>query len=327
MGFYDAVGTYRKDKRIVHTSVLVAGIEVFVYYRSDKVNPFLERETAPVDKVKFLFFIHGRTECEAELEYLLMLVLQSYYEDEDHDPAPLIIFSWDQRNHGTRIVDEFKNEGWSSGNDTHAMDMISCVDGGVLDLKNIVDYIPAYLPGYRNFKNVIRIVAGVSMGGHISIRAVANYPGLFHAAIPIIGCFDLTTLMMKRLEPNLKGVTLFIHSYGILKHTMGEKHTKYPQELFDITSREDSHISRFYDTKQTKTLALFGAEDNLVPFRYSIPFIEAIGEDVVDYPPHIDTNKTFQAYKYPCGHAVTTEMLQHITEFLLGLFDPSISYA
>jgi hypothetical protein len=35
----------------------------------------------------------------------------------------LIAVAFDQRNHGTRIVNKLANEAWKSGNETHAQDM------------------------------------------------------------------------------------------------------------------------------------------------------------------------------------------------------------
>ena len=36
----------------------------------------------------------------------------------------LVAVSFDQRNHGSRLVDKTANEAWRGGNDTHALDML-----------------------------------------------------------------------------------------------------------------------------------------------------------------------------------------------------------
>lgn len=41
----------------------------------------------------------------------------------------IIAVAFDQRNHGTRLVDKLANEAWRSGNETHAQDMFRLVNG------------------------------------------------------------------------------------------------------------------------------------------------------------------------------------------------------
>jgi len=45
----------------------------------------------------------------------------------------LVALAFDQRNHGTRLVQELSNESWNKGNETHAQDMFGVVAGAVTD--------------------------------------------------------------------------------------------------------------------------------------------------------------------------------------------------
>lgn len=48
------------------------------------------------------------------------------HSDPDTRPG-LIAVTFDQRNHGTRLVDARSNEDWRSGNDSHALDMFGII--------------------------------------------------------------------------------------------------------------------------------------------------------------------------------------------------------
>ncbi|KAK0613380.1 hypothetical protein B0T14DRAFT_277931 [Immersiella caudata] len=45
----------------------------------------------------------------------------------------LIALTFDQRNHGTRLVSDRGNESWNKGNETHAQDMFGIMAGAVVD--------------------------------------------------------------------------------------------------------------------------------------------------------------------------------------------------
>ena len=52
-------------------------------------------------------------------------VEQTPSKHKGQSPTGLIAVSFDQRNHGTRKVDNLANEAWRSGNESHAQDMFS----------------------------------------------------------------------------------------------------------------------------------------------------------------------------------------------------------
>lgn len=50
----------------------------------------------------------------------------------------LIALAYDQRNHGTRLVDEKANGAWREGNEMHAVDMFGVVQGMVTDQSGLL---------------------------------------------------------------------------------------------------------------------------------------------------------------------------------------------
>jgi alpha-beta hydrolase superfamily lysophospholipase len=298
------------DKVVSHTTFM-AGINVFAYYREDKPNPFVE-DVEP-GHLKLLFLLHGREQSVASVtELLARKVLEEYYKADQE--IPLIVFCWDHRNHGSRLVEPQRNLTWAEGNDNHGLDMLSIISAAVEELKLIVDYLPAALPLFARFK-VQKVVSGVSMGGHATIRSVAKYPELWDGAIPIVGCFDLSSLMLNRLS-NFGEANLFTWSYDDIRKQIDDKY--YTEYLFQITARDDRKVLENYGTTGVKTLALFGENDPLVIPKYSSSFLQKMGTQFRNRD-QIDFNSTFQAINYPATHEVTDSMVIDMAKWLQAL--------
>jgi hypothetical protein len=56
----------------------------------------------------------------------------------------MIALSFDQRNHGHRLVDAKKNGAWAEGNISHSSDMFSVQYGTACDASFLVDVFPAF---------------------------------------------------------------------------------------------------------------------------------------------------------------------------------------
>lgn len=52
---------------------------------------------------------------------------------DDGQKRGLVALAYDQRNHGSRLVDKKGNEAWRAGNERHAMDMFGVIEGMVVD--------------------------------------------------------------------------------------------------------------------------------------------------------------------------------------------------
>lgn len=306
----------RPEAIIAKKTLAIGGIEVYVHYATNRSNPF-DLHVKDAQKLKIMYLLHGRGSSSERIEEITHSILKNVYT---HDAAgseleiPVIIATFDQRNHGKRVVDEMRNQGWAKGNETHAIDMISFIEGGIQDVKLVRDYLPLYIPEISKFNSVSHIVSGISMGGHISIRAAVRFGNAFEAAAPIIGCFDLTSLLLNRLG-DFNRTELYEESYDELSKSFDT--TKYPRGLFDIVSKEDKLVAKDYDVKNFKSIALFGEFDPLVPMKYSLPFLKSKSVPILD-----NTCKPIlpcQAIKYDAKHEVTDDMVKDLAKWLYFL--------
>ena len=127
-------------------------------------------------------------------------------------PLGLIAVSFDQRNHGTRLVSALSNEAWRpakpstppspsspkpEGNPNHAPDMYSIYTGTALDTSQLLDFLPSYIFPLSPTKIVSNIVLGVSLGGHAAWHVLLRDPR-FTSAVVCIGCPDFKALMSDR---------------------------------------------------------------------------------------------------------------------------------
>ena len=124
-------------------------------------------------------------------------------------PLGLIAVSFDQRNHGTRLVSALSNEAWRpakpssttspppQGNPNHAPDMYSIYTGTALDTSQLLDFLPAYIFPSGSTTLVENIVLGVSLGGHAAWHVLMR-DSRFGSAVVCIGCPDFGRLMADR---------------------------------------------------------------------------------------------------------------------------------
>lgn len=98
----------------------IAGIRTAVYG--------LEELPTEVKNVACLWLLHPRLqtqECMAPIAATTITAWNKCLQDNKDKGTGLIAVSFDQRNHGTRQVDDLANEAWRSGNASHAQDMFS----------------------------------------------------------------------------------------------------------------------------------------------------------------------------------------------------------
>lgn len=277
----------------------MAGVVVHAFYDGDRPNPFTKAVKSPLT---VLFLLHGREQSvqthSKEIAFKLL--------DEYKGPSPLVVICWDQRNHGARLIDPVRNTSWAQGNDNHGTDMLSIIAASVEELKLLVDYLPTALD--LSLFDVKRVVSGVSMGGHVTIRSVAKYPQLWDGAAPIVGCFDLSSLMLNRLH-NFGEADLYLKRYKDLRVDP----LRYSEALFELVSNDDQLVHDQYISNNVKTLAVFGKDDPLVLPMYSDSFLKAANASMVDT---MDPNARFQAIGYDAKHQVVDAMLRDIAYWL-----------
>jgi len=159
---------------------IVGGIQLWIFGKPKIEDP---------DGFSVVFVCHGR-----------MGTAQTTFEicERISQKKALISIAFDQRNHGTRVVDKAKNGGWESP--THVIDMYSTQLGTTHDISYLIDLLPAVL-GKRPLSYG---VVGVSLGGHVTLLSMANEKRV-NFGVSIIGCGDYLALMDNRASSNTQG--------------------------------------------------------------------------------------------------------------------------
>ncbi|KAF8244832.1 alpha/beta-hydrolase [Wilcoxina mikolae CBS 423.85] len=208
--------------------------------------------------------------------------------------TPTLCLSFDQRNHGTRLLDPLGNETWRGGNPKHALDLFSCYQGTAMDLSHIIDFLqPSTFP---NSEHTItrHIVAGVSLGGHAAWVAAVTDPRIEAAGV-IIGCPDFCALMEHRAGKS-----------RLEAFTVGGS-TQFPKTLLDTVRRYDPAAMGVDEAvrrlKGKKVLCLSGGVDKLVPYECSKRFLGELKEKGVNV-----VDRVFDGV----GHECTDEMVKEL---------------
>ncbi|KAI0769162.1 Alpha/Beta hydrolase protein [Irpex lacteus] len=281
----------------VHMSVakhclVVAGLPVTVY-----------SERASAEKkgpVAILFFLHGRNGSAKSIEWVAEDTIKHIEHKRKHDKEALdlIIVTFDQRNHGQRLVDEKANGAWKKGNNPrHAIDMYAIQTGTALDVSYLIDFLPSYL--FPNGERQVSqwLLAGKSLGGH------ATWIGLTHEsrislAVPIIACPDYMKLMTKRAK--------YSHVELAPPH--------FPDSLRQYIAKNDPAQAPYTASDSSnplwgkKVLVLSGADDPLVPWVHSEEFVENL---------KVGPNGIKEVVVAPgVGHECTPEMVKQMSSFI-----------
>ncbi|AOW05704.1 hypothetical protein B0I72DRAFT_133009 [Yarrowia lipolytica] len=215
-----------------------------------------------------------------------------------------IAVTFDLRNHGSRTLTAQRSLDWEAGNDTHAVDMMSIIDGSTDDLLLVMQYLPAVLDA--QLRNVApkwyNIVSGVSLGGHIAWRSVArNKDQDIFAIAPIIGSPSMRTLFEDRLDQHRQKT-------GSLKNTNPQCQYLIPEPLKDIIARDDARV--FDMSTDTHVFIATGEDDALVKDSYSHEWIEHF-------------KKNGGSPEYVCqegvGHVCTNYMVTRLAEWIVRI--------
>ncbi|KAG6910101.1 hypothetical protein DXG01_013154 [Tephrocybe rancida] len=208
------------------STLVIAGLEVNIY-SATPINA--ERKEAVV-----FFLLHGRYGSAAEIDP----IARSLIEQTPQKARSLLIVTFDQRNHGKRLVDA----------------------GTARDVSLLIDFLPSFLyPDDQPHPIVEWGVAGISLGGHATWISLATDKRVT-TGIPIIGCPDYSKLIAYRA--NQTGVEL-VGRY-------------YPNSFKSLVATLDpaAIIERGSNPFRGKRiLVLSGADDKLVPWTASEEFV------------------------------------------------------
>ncbi|KAM9930560.1 hypothetical protein OXX59_000430 [Metschnikowia pulcherrima] len=302
---------------ISEKKIFIGGISCYVY-NADQLPSYVQKcnEQDDLDAivVDVLYLVHHRG---GDYTYMRGVASKVLTQARSSSGRPMIAVTFDARNHGEREIDQLRNRGWKSGNSTHGMDMVSCIEGGIHDLKLLMDYLPGYLDLEKHVSQTLKnnnvkisfknILSGFSQGAHTVIRFGNKYPEHVSIINPNIGCSDLSTLLINRLKgTDTYEKKLFYSSYEELGLSKDQK-SLYPEAFHKKLSDEDMDVFENYPYKKIKLFAAFYDNDPLVP-----PAISRLWVDM-----YVNSNPDSSVY-YEEGriHDITPGMIDSFCEWL-----------
>ena len=151
----------------------------------------LEEIRATCKSISVLWLLHGRLGSKDDMTSTASKCINDWNQRPSSDrKAGLIAVAFDQRNHGSRKVDNIANRAWKDGNVRHAQDMFSIFHGTALDTSLLIDHLGSFICLGSDAPSIgLHLVLGISLGGHAAWQVFFNEPRVT-AAIVIIGCPD-----------------------------------------------------------------------------------------------------------------------------------------
>ncbi|SPQ21987.1 f4e52abc-21a6-40c0-ac21-bd6b0bb40383 [Thermothielavioides terrestris] len=247
----------------------------------------------------------------------------------------LLALAYDQRNHGSRLVDERANASWREGNAMHAVDMFGVVQGMVADQRVLLDLVEGYLfPNAEGKRKIDQHLAlGVSLGGHSVWQLMFAEPRV-EAGVVVIGCPDYINLLSDRARLS-KLSTYSVQDNGA--SFLGSK--DFPQSLVAACAKYDPKAIFFGASavpgaeasgaadeaarkivrerlRGKKFLLCSGGDDKLVPYRCSEPFLRWFKQATESW--FKEENVSVDDRVYPgVGHSFSADMISDSVRFVV----------
>ncbi|KAL1840225.1 hypothetical protein VTJ49DRAFT_708 [Mycothermus thermophilus] len=308
-------------------TINMAGLPVDVYGLADLA--------ASVTRVSCLWLHHPRTRDRAHLADTAARCVGAWNaRREGAQTRGLVALAYDQRNHGSRLVDEKANGSWRDGNPRHAIDMFGGIMGMVGDQRGLLDLVEGYLFPDSNIKIDQHLALGVSLGGHSVWQLMMADPRVT-VGVAVIGCPDYMTLLTDRARLS-KLSTFSVSDAGAsflgskdFPPSLVESCKKYdPRGIFFGTSPipDPDHgpggpaAAQVAAAQQIlrerlagkKLLVCNGGADKLVPYRCSEPFMKWFKRAVASEGVVVDDRV------YPgVGHVFGADMITDAVEFVV----------
>lgn len=221
---YDPSNAPRISQRTYH----IAGITTTVHGLAE-----LPQDAS---SIACLWLLHPRLQRQESMSPFAAHIIRDWngQQSSSKNSPGLIAVSFDQRNHGSRLVSGVANEAWRSGNPRHALDMFSIYQGTAVDTSLLLDYLPSYLFPRGERTVTEHLVLGISLGGHAAWQVLLADPRV-SAAIVVIGCPDYTRLMTDRAR--LSKLTTYTTTNPPGSGFLGSE--DFPPGLLDAVARHD----------------------------------------------------------------------------------------
>lgn len=270
-------------------TVGIAGLPVHVYS-----NRVLGEITG---KVAVLFFLHGRTRSASKIGRFVEEILRHLSEKVGTTEVELLVVTFDQRNHGERLLSTAANNAWDEGNNQHAIDMYAIHTGSARDISFLIDFLPAYLFPSAEARVVQWLAGGISLGGHSTWYALRHEPRI-SLGIPIIGCPDYLRLMTLRAKASNVAFEPPYIPASFLAYVQKEDPVAAPYTLSDASN---PFLGK-------KILVLSGGDDPVVQWECSEAFVKDL---------EVGSQGAKKVIVYPgVGHECTPAMLKETADFV-----------
>ncbi|KAI1163043.1 Alpha/Beta hydrolase protein [Nemania serpens] len=253
----------------------------------------------------------------------------------------LIAVAFDQRNHGSRLVDKVANEAWRQGNPTHAQDMFGMVSGTVVDTMHLLDVLEGYIfgagggpgasPAGTDRQIDSHVVLGVSMGGHSAWQLLFAEPRVT-AGVAVIGCPDFMNMTQDRARLSklqtftVDGGLSFMGSKDFPRALIGACKKYDPKGILFGTGEiptqpsgpEQDRLRAILDSRirGKRFQILSGGADKLVPYHSSQQFLDFFKNAIDGW--YKDGHIYVEDRVFPgVGHQFNPEMRQAAVRFVL----------
>ncbi len=198
-----------------------------------------------------------------------------------------------------------------------SIDLMASITGSAQDFKLILDYLPAYLPQFTRFHNVM---GGISLGGHTTYQIASMVPGQLEGFVVVVGCPNLSSLLLTRLGINAADLDttsseLDRVSYEKIERVMNDQQRRrWPPALAKLVSESDRKVREEFPP-EVPMLICCGKQDPLVPAFYTAEWLKKRREEGRSLG-----NETFFVQENT-GHSCTKEMVAMIAGWLGKMFE------
>ena len=202
------------------------------------------------------------------------------------------------------------------------MDMLSVISGSAQDFKLVLDYLPAYLPQFTCFHNVLM---GISLGGHTAYRLASLASGQFEGYAIVVGCPTIGSLLLSRLGIDPAAFDTMDEGLGSVRYDglesiMNEQQKRrWPRAIADQINDGDRKVFEEFPT-DVPVLLCNGKQDLLVPAFYTASWLE---KRRVGMSPGVHNNVDFFVQDNT-GHSCTKEMVAMIATWLGKMYESQV---